>query len=222
MIRQRIFDFHQQESLDWNDFIESDENREFLEYLKRWSISSSNGVIVYGASGVGKTHMAALWAQSANAVYILDGCERYDPRDMFDNSCNFVLDNFDEFLKSNCYEWLFHFLNILKEKNRFLLIVARTAPKGWFIPLADLHSRLMRLPAFFIRSPGDELLHKIIQKIAKDIGIAVPANSIKYLLTTVTRDVYTIKSIVLMLNKLSLEFKQPITVPFIKKHLHLQ
>ncbi len=214
---QEIFDFPKIENLDWRDFIESKENREAFSYLMKWPNWTTNGVIIIGNSGVGKSHLAALWAQSANAVYILQESINHDARDMFKNNCNFILDNFENFLKYQ--DWLFNFYNIAKEKNRYFIIIDRLPPYLWKISLKDLNSRLLSLPVINIKNPEDELLFKITKKLAQDYGVIISDDTIQYILSTSERQVPIISNLLKILDKLSLQQKKHITTAFVKNYL---
>ncbi|MDR0677237.1 MAG: hypothetical protein LBF57_00985 [Holosporaceae bacterium] len=218
-MQQEIFEFPQIDRLDWSDFVVSEENRKAVRYLIEWPNWESNGIIIYGESGTGKTHLAALWAQTANAVYILKESLNYDPRDLFNAECNFVLDNFDYYLKNQ--NWLFHFLNIIKEKKRYFLILSRNSPMSMDVDLKDLKSRIFSSVCVNIKSPGDDLLLKISRKIAKDLQISVSDNMLEYILALVDRKVTCISNVLKMLDKLSLRLKVPLSISFAKKYLQL-
>jgi chromosomal replication initiation ATPase DnaA len=218
-MQQEIFSFPKIETLDWSDFIESDENRRAILYLTKWPDWDSNGIIIHGESGTGKTHLAALWAQTANAAYILGESFNHNPRNLFDAECNFVIDNFDDSLNLRNYNWIFHFFNIAKEKNRFFLILSRSYPSLWSIGLEDLKSRLLALPAVNIDFPKDRLLLKISQKIAKDLGVYVSDDVLTYILNIVDRNVSTMDNVLRILDKLSIQRKKPLSLTFVKNYL---
>lgn len=220
MNKQKVFDFPQIEQLNWEGFVESAENRTVLQYLKQWQSWTTNSLIIYGDSGVGKTHVVSLWAQSANAACVRPD-NMHQVRRLFDTDANFLMDDFEEFLQPQNYKWLFDFLNILNEKRRFLIIVSRTPPSSWDISLPDLRSRLFLMPVLKIQSPSDNLLFHIAKKIAKDSGITISDECVKYILNNVTRDVCTVRKAINVLDKLSLEKKQSITLPFVRRYLHI-
>jgi chromosomal replication initiation ATPase DnaA len=220
-MQQEVFDFHKEERLDWNDFIESEENRNALSYLTKWPFRDSHGLIIHGESGTGKTHLAALWAQTANAIYVLGESFNHNPRDLFGSECNFVFDNFDTLIKHENYDWLFHFFNIVKEKNKSFLILSRLHPSLWNVELNDLRSRLFTLPAVAIDAPRDDLLLKISQKIAKDLEIIISNDAMKYVLNTVERNVSSVAAVLKVLDKLSLQQKKTLSLSFIKSSLKL-
>ncbi|MDR2158065.1 MAG: hypothetical protein LBO02_01970 [Holosporaceae bacterium] len=220
-MQQEVFSFHQMERLDWNGFIEGEENRDAILCLIKWPDWNSNGVIIHGESGTGKTHLAALWAQTANAVYVLKESLNHDPRDLFEAECNFVIDNFDDFLSPERYDWMFHFLNIIKEKNKFFLMLGRLHPSLFAVELKDLRSRLLTLPTINICAPKDELLLKISQKIAKDLEITISNDVLVYILNVVDRKVSSIANILRVLDKLSLQQKKSLSMSFVKDHLRI-
>ncbi|MDR0968417.1 MAG: hypothetical protein LBL99_02135 [Holosporaceae bacterium] len=216
---QEVFNFHKTERLDWSDFFESDENRDAILRLAKWPNWNDLGLIVHGESGTGKTHLAALWAQTANAVYVLKESLSHNPRDLFDAECNFVIDDFDGFINPQNYDWIFHFLNIAREKNRFFLLLSRSRASILSVGLNDLRSRLIALPSAAISPPKDDLLLKIIKKIAKDLEIIVSDDVATYILNAVERKVSSIAGILKTLDKLSLRQKKPLTLPFVRKYL---
>jgi chromosomal replication initiation ATPase DnaA len=215
---QEIFAFHKSDSLDWGDFIESHENRDAVACLAKWNTWNGNGIVIYGESGVGKTHLASLWAQSSNAVYVLKSSIDNDPRLLFESECNFIIDNFDDFLAIN-NSWMFHFLNISKETNRFFLLISRTNPALWKIELNDLRSRILALSIINMKNPECELLLKITKKISKDIGVIISDDAIKYMMNFVNRDVISVATALKTFDKLALQKQKPITIPFIKNYL---
>ncbi len=221
-MQQEIFSFNKTEHLNWNDFIESDENREALSYLMQWPNWGRNVLVIFGESGCGKTHLAGLWAQSANAVYVLRESFNHPPRELFDAECNFVIDNFDDIISDDEYfDWLFHFLNILNEKDRFLLILSKVRPSLWNISLNDLRSRLLSYPSAEIENPRDELLFNIAKKISRDLGVYISDEALIYLLNVIDRNVATLATTLKTLDKFSMLHKKAITVAFIKKYLQV-
>lgn len=217
MITQEVFDFNKTERLNWNDFVEGVENREAVSYLTKWPNWGSNGVVIVGNHGVGKSHLAALWGQSANAIYVLKKSLEFDPRDLFESGCNFIIDNFQDFLVNQ--DWLFHFYNIAKEKGRFFLILDVLPPKFWSISLKDLNSRIMTLPVISIKDHSDELLFKVTKKLLKDFDMSISDKTTEYILKTSERDIASISRTLKTLDKIALQQKKVINVSFVKNYL---
>jgi chromosomal replication initiation ATPase DnaA len=216
---QEILNFAKTESLDWSDFIEGEENTAVIRSLAQWPHWPTNGLIIYGASGTGKTHIGGLWAQTANAICVLTESLRHDPRKLFRTECNFIFDNIDDFLATQRQDWIFHFFNIAAEKKRCYLLISRHHPSMWPIRLRDLQSRLFTLPTVYMQNPGDALMIKIAKKISRDFGIIIPDNVLQYLLNTIDRSSTSIAEALRALNTLSMQKKRPITLAFLKNYL---
>ena len=215
---QEIFDFHQVESLNWGDFIQSEENSEAVACLSQWPKSwGNNGIIIYGAPKVGKTHLASLWALTANAIYVLKTAFKEKPRILFEADRNFVIDNFDEI--SGIDYWMFDFFNICREKGHYFLLLSRSHPSMWDIGLRDLRSRIQTLPVVNIKIPGDDLLMKIAKKISRDFGITISNETLDYIMNHITRDVSTLSEILRTLDKLALQKQKSITIPFVRSYI---
>ncbi|MDR3155957.1 MAG: hypothetical protein LBT90_02550 [Holosporaceae bacterium] len=215
---QEILNFAQTESLDWRDFIEGEENVAVIRFLAKWPDWPTNGLIIYGESGTGKTHISGLWARTTNAVSVLPESLRHDPRKLFSMECNFIFDNIDDFLDTQRQDWMFHFFNIAAEKKRYYLLISRHHPSVWPVTLGDLRSRLFTLPVLRMQNPGEELMIKIAGKLSRDLGILIHNNVLEYLLNTVDRSAASLAKILQILNALSLQEKKPITLPFLRNY----
>ncbi|GHT97488.1 chromosomal replication initiator protein DnaA [Alphaproteobacteria bacterium] len=216
---QEVFGFHKIENLSWSDFVDSSENSDAIKHLMQWPAWNTSGLIIYGESGVGKTHIANLWAQTANAIYVLKQSLNQNPRTLFETECNFIIDNFDDFLEAKNYDWIFHFFNISKEKSRYFLLLSRTHPSMWKVGLNDLRSRLFTLPAINIKNPDDELLLKIAKKLSKDLEIMVSDDTLRYIIHIVDRNVTSVSNTLKILDKIALQKQKSITIPFVKKYI---
>jgi chromosomal replication initiation ATPase DnaA len=218
---QEVLNFKKNTHLDWGNFIDSEENLDAMRMLLQWPRWPTNGLVIFGEAGVGKTHLANLWAQSANAVCVLTDSMKHDPRNLFATESNFLLDNFDAFLEAKAHDWIFHFFNISNEKKKFYLLISRKHPATWHIELTDLRSRLFTIPAINIRNPEDQLLLKIAKKIATDLGITVGDEALCYMLNLIDRSVSSIANTLKNLDRLALQEHKPITIPFIRNYLRL-
>ena len=220
-MKQEIFSFEKTEKLDWSSFIEGAENRNAIEYLVNWPNWPHNGLIIHGNSGVGKTHLMHLWSQTANAKFVTEKFMSADPRNLFSEDVNFIFDNFDDLLLTKNFDWLFHFINIAREKKKFFILVSRVQPSFWKISLDDLRSRILALPSVQIKNPGDDLLFKIAQKLCKDLGISIHATTLNFILNRIDRQVNSVANLLEILNKLSLQDQKKITIQFINDHAEL-
>ena len=68
--------------------------------------------------------------------------------------------------------WLFHLLNLVRERDLSLLLTARKAPIHLDFSLPDLTSRLNAVPAIRIGAPDDALLKTVMLKHFADRQLA--------------------------------------------------
>ncbi len=101
-----------------------------------------------GPPGVGKTHLASVWAAESGAATIVSEA---DVAALGERPA--LLDHDESSLDD---EALFHLFNRAARSTNGLLIVSRTPPRQWPVRLPDLQSRLNALPTVEIAEPDDE------------------------------------------------------------------
>ena len=87
------------------------------------------------------------------------------------------------------------------------------------IKLRDLRSRLLALPSTKILLPTDDVLKGIIIKLSKDKGLSLNNSTINFIVSHIERSYKAIHTFIDKLDRLALENKKKITIPFIKKLL---
>lgn len=200
----------------WSDFIESTENEQALTMLKQWPNWPTYGLIICGPSGSGKTHLAQLWGQK-NAYMIQAHDFDKSPRDLPYQS--FIFDMMISSMQQQI--WLFHLLNIIREKQGYILITTREPIENIDLQLQDLISRLQEFMFIQMLYPHDDLLYKIIIQMAQKEQINLAHETMQYILTRTPRDINVIKKTFAQLNHLSLSMQKPITIPFIRKLIEI-
>lgn len=105
---------------------------------------------------------------------------------------------------------LFHRWNRAQESGTPLLLTASSG--GWQIGLADLASRMGAALALEIGEPGDEMVPALLESHAAQRGIVLSEGMIAYLAARVERSFAGIERIVALIDRLSLERKQPVTL----------
>lgn len=208
---QNQLDFPKENTM-WSDFIESAENEKALTMLKQWPNWPTYGLIICGPSGAGKTHLAQLWGYH-NAYIIQEQDFEKAPRDLPYQS--FVFDMHISSMQQQI--WLFHLLNIIRERQGYILIITNEPIENMGLQLQDLSSRLQELMFIQMRYPHDELLYKIIKQMAQKEQMNMTHETMQYILTRTPRDINIIKQTFACLNNLSLSMQKPITIPFIRK-----
>ncbi|MDZ4376158.1 MAG: chromosomal replication initiator DnaA [Phenylobacterium sp.] len=168
-----------------------------------------------GPPGVGKSHLARAWAESAGALVV-------DPRDPDLAAAAgrpVLLENADVELSQ---EGLFHLINLAARDGGGLLLTARTRPSTWSSDLPDLRSRLNALPVVEIGPPDDTVLEGVLRSFFKARNIRPPEAIYPYLLTRMPRSIPDAAAIVQRLDDAGDEGFRPVTRALARQILEAQ
>jgi chromosomal replication initiation ATPase DnaA len=207
--RQLALALPHSESLARDDFLEGPANTEALALVDRWPDWPVPIVALVGPEGSGKSHLAAIWADSAGARFVAArALERTLLPGALATGALVVEDlsegQFDE-------RALFHLINLAKEEEAHVLLTARSEPAGWKIGLADLASRLRAVPTVGIAPPDDALLRAIFVKLFADRQLKVDDGLIGYLVTRIERSGAAARAIVERLDREALRRRRPVS-----------
>jgi len=198
------------------DFIVSDENKDAVFLLEKWPYWQSPVVVVYGASGCGKTHLLKrFFAKNIDKILFINGRNLKKIEDLQYFSSCIIIDDAqycDE-------ETLFHLFNIVKEENKTMLLSSESPPARWKTVLPDLKSRLSSVINVDIKSPSDELLSMVIVKMFSDRQIEIGKDALSFLIKNIERSFSAVADIVDKSDKIALASKRPITIPLLKEAL---
>ncbi len=207
--RQLALALDHSESFARDDFLSGPSNVAALALIERWPDWPDRVMLLVGPEGAGKSHLAAIWAQTAGARLVAArALESVNLPAMLATGALVVEDlvagRFDE-------RALFHLLNLVREEAAALLITARELPAAFAIALNDLASRLRALPVVNIAAPDDALLRAVIVKQFSDRQLAVDESLIAYLLTHIERSFAAVRAAVERLDREALQQKRPVT-----------
>src|SRR5471032_80360 len=143
--RQLALALDHSESFAREDFLAGPSNAAAYNLIERWPDWPDRTLLLLGPEGAGKSHLAAIWAQTSGARLVAArALENVSLPGMLATGALVVEDlttgKFDE-------RALFHLLNLVREETAWLLITARQAPAATAIELNDLASRVRSLPA---------------------------------------------------------------------------
>jgi len=188
-----------------DDLVVSPANDDAVTYIERWPDWPSPVTILAGPPGSGKSHLAAILREAAEAVTIdaasivLPGGA--GPLALIEDGDAPELDQ----------TGLFHLINTVRAGQGSLLITARRFPGAWGVTLPDLASRLKAAAIVEIREPDDELLVGVIAKLFADRQLEVEPHVVHYVARRIERSLSAANAIVDRLDRAALQQKSRIT-----------
>jgi len=201
-------------------------NKQLTEFISQLYVNKTSAEIyVYGASGLGKTHLlqgAALRALSdqQSAMYI--DCHNVLPDHVLESveQLNWIsIDNINA-INDNQQHLLFDLYNRAKQAKVTMLISGSDLPSEMGF-MQDLKTRLSLATIFQLQSLDDELKMLVLNNQMIDRNLRIDSKVYEYLFKYYSRDIKVLLAAIDDLDKASLQVKQGITIPFLKKTLHL-
>lgn len=188
---------------------------------------NGHGCWLWGAASTGKTHLLQAVCDQAGdrSVYI--------PLSTFAASGPAILDGLasrelvcidDIETVAGDADWetaLFNLCNQVSDAGGQLIVAASMAPRECPIGLADLASRLSRLPVFHVHELSD--VHRVaaLQLRATHRGLDLPGETARYLLKRSRRDMASLYGLLDKLDLEALRAQRRLTVPFVRDVLKL-
>ena len=201
-------------------------NKQLLDFIAQLYVDKTSAEIyVYGAPGHGKTHLlqgAALRALSdqQSAMYI--DCHNSLPGHVLESieQLNWIsIDNIDA-INVNEQNLFFDLYNRAKQARVSMLISGTDLPSQLSV-MKDLKTRLGLATIFQLQSLNDELTMSVLNNQMIDRNLTIDSKVYEYLFKYYSRDVKVLLTAIDDLDEASLQAKQSITIPFVKKTLHL-
>jgi chromosomal replication initiation ATPase DnaA len=209
--QQLTLDLNLRPALGRDDFLVTPSNAAAVALVDQWPDWPSFGAVLAGPPGSGKSHLAEVWRQSAEAEIV----------ECFDLS----IDQIPELLCRKALlvedvgkavvpeQAMFHLLNYARQNNKTLLFTTTQWPL-LNISLPDLQSRFQALPYATIMPPDDALLRGVLVKLFDDRQIAVDETLISYLLARMPRSLDMARQLVERIDKAALEQGAEVTKAF--------
>lgn len=195
------------------DFLLSECNTVALQWIERWPDWAQSVLVLHGAAGSGKSHLAHLWRERTSGVLIA-GETLSDP-DELARHCAVAVDEAERAPE----QALLHLYNCVVEAGASLLVIAREAPANWPMALPDLASRLRAAPAIAIAPPDDALLAAILVKHFADRQVRVAPAVIGFLVRRMERSCAAAGALAERLDRLALGAGRPITLTLARRVL---
>lgn len=201
-------------------------NKQLLDFIaKPYVDKTSAEIYVYGPIGLGKTHLlqgATLKALSdqQSAMYI--DCYNSLPGHVLESieQLNWIsIDNIDA-INDNQQDLFFDLYNRAKQAKVSMLISGSDLPSELDV-MKDLKTRLGLATVFQLEKLNDELTMLVLNNQMSDRNLSINSKVYEYLFKYYSRDVKVLLTAIDDLDKVSLQTKQSITIPFVKKTLRL-
>tara|TARA_X000000368_G_scaffold155964_1_gene122938 strand:- start:279 stop:947 length:669 start_codon:yes stop_codon:yes gene_type:complete len=180
---------------------------------------------IYGISGRGKTHIlqgAVLesLANDKNAVFI--DCSDSFPDHLVEFIDQISLISFDNvhLLSDENEEIFFDFFNRSRQSQVSILVSGNTMPFDLNI-MKDIKTRLSLANVFKLEELNDEQTMIVIDMQMSYKNLTIDSKVYKYLFKNYSRDLKVLLLVMDNLDKLSLQSKQAISIPFVKKILKI-
>ena len=184
-----------------------------------------HGCWLWGASATGKTHLLQAVCEAAGdrAAYMpLSSIAGFGPGILEGLSSRdlICIDDIDRVAGQP--EWevaLFDLCNQIFDAGSQLLVSATSSPRECPMELADLRSRLARLPVFQIHALGENELVSALKLRSRHRGLELPDDTARYLLKRSRRDMASLYELLDTLDKEALRAKRRLTIPFVREVL---
>lgn len=220
-IEQIPFDLGARTAHDRADFLVGRSNQEAVGWIDRWPNWPAPLLILSGPAASGKTHLAAVWQDSAGAVSVKpDYLHEASAEQIATMGQHLIIDGLDPWLGERETErTLFHLYNILKEEQRTMMVTMRmTATEAPFV-IPDLASRFRAAPLSEIKPPDDMLLGSVLIKLFTDRQLTVNSDVIGYILPRMERSFSAARDLIAAADRAALSEKRGISVPLMRKVL---
>ncbi len=186
-----------------------DEARAWLARTSDWPLGR---LVVWGASGSGKSHLLHAWAET-QAATVLPAAPAGWPRGPL------AIDSIDTVADEIA---LLHLLNAAAESRHPVLLAATTPPGRLPVRLPDLASRLRATTAVRIGPAADDFLRVLLARLLAERQLRVPADVQSFLLARLTRTPAALRAAVARLDAAALEQKHRIDRAFAADILRLR
>ncbi|AGT09174.1 P-loop NTPase family protein [Paracoccus aminophilus] len=213
MARQLTFDLAGPPASARADFLVTAANRDTLAMLDRPEIWPRGRLLLLGAKGSGKSHIARFWAaengalrQAASGLRIeaLDGVVPQDGALVIENAHRLGT-------AAGAEQAMFHLANLAEERSCLLLLTALRPPRDWGIILPDLRSRMESLTTVELAAPDEALLPAVLVKLFADRQIAISPEIVDYLALRMDRDLDLARRLVAAIDMAALADHKAIT-----------
>lgn len=187
MTGQLSFDLPVRRALGREDFFVAPANALALALIDTWPDWPGRKLALSGPAGSGKTHLAHVWAERADARIVA-------ARDLAASDIpalaagSVAVEDVPQVAGDPAGEQaLFHLHNLVLAEGHSLLLTGIAPPRRWGLRLPDLASRVEGAHGAVLEPPDDALLFAVIAKLFADRQVDPAADVIPYLVRRIER-----------------------------------
>ena len=201
-------------------------NQQILDFINQLYFQECSAEIyVYGDTGRGKTHLlqgaiSRALAKKKNGMYL--DCKEPMPEHVVDyiEQLDWVgIDNVNK-IDSQQQHLFFDLYNRAKQAEVSMLVSGPKPPSSLSI-MKDLKTRLGLATVFELEELNDDLTKEVLKNQMSERNLTIESKVYEYLFKHYSRNVNILISAINRLDRASLQSKQGITIPFVKKTLDL-
>ena len=218
MSDQLILKFPSHQAYKKEDFYVSPSNQEAYDFINSWPKWIKRTVNIFGPSGSGKSHLAAILKSKTSCLQIETKRLSDEIFFQFKTKEVLIIENFNEKISE---ELLFSLWNIALQDNKYFLINSIKPISSYKFKLPDLTSRIKSSLNIGIKLPSDDLISAIIAKNFSDKQIMVEEKHIDYIIKRIDRSYEKISQFILTLDRYSLKKGSPFGLKLIKEVLKM-
>ena len=215
-LRQQLFDFKFNKSLNANDFFVSDSNFYAYNLLHSWPKWEKKIINIFGERYSGKTHLIEIFLEKNKGLKVdLNNLRNYDLDRLRFNE-NIIIENLSEGFDETLF---YSLIDTIDKYNKFLILTTNKSLNNLNIKLDDLKSRLKNCLFAEIQKPDDILIQALITKNLADYQIYLDSKLIDFISKRIKRSYGKIREFVCTIDEISLKKKKPINLKIIKEIL---
>lgn len=201
-------------------------NQQILDFINQLYFQDHSAEIyVYGETGKGKTHLlqgaiSKALAKKKNGMYL--DCNEPMPEHVVDyiEQLDWIgIDNVNQ-IDSQQQHLFFDLYNRAKQAEVSMLVSGPKPPSSLSI-MKDLKTRLGLATVFELEELNDDLTKEVLKNQMSERNLTIESKVYEYLFKHYSRNVNILISAINRLDRASLQSKQGITIPFVKKTLDL-
>ena len=215
-LRQQLFNFRLNKSLNANDFFVSESNFYAYNLLLSWPKWEKKIINIFGERYSGKTHLIEIFLEKNKGLKVdLNDLKNYDLERLRFNE-NIIIENLNEGLNESLF---YSLIDTIDKYNKFLILTSNKSLNNLNIKLDDLKSRLKNCLFAEIQKPDDILIKALITKNLADYQISLDSKLIDFISKRIKRSYSKIREFVCTIDEISLKKKKPINLKIIKEIL---